>query len=471
MRIDTAHLGEKPIVGLFFGIAFPIAVGMMINGLYNVVDAIFVTRVLGAHAMGGISIVFPIQMFVFALANLIGSGMASIVARQLGAKNAEGAQATIDMAIRLTIGFTLVLTAGIYLNMQEILTFIGVSAALMPYAVDYLLPITLLGIPITMLNQIPSDTLRAEGKAVYMMAIMTLSALLNIALDAVFLFVFKSGVEGVAYATVISQLIALVISLWFFFAGKTQLKIRAFAYQLDNKVLNEIILLGVPLLISHAGVSIFIAFTNFSLAQLSNINNDLYISAYGLIGRLVIFAILPVIAMTVAFQTIAGFNHGAQQYKRVLTMVKVGLIAALSYGLLMSTIMAFAPRLIISMFTQDEALIQAAIGISLWVFMAFPLANAHGLGCGLFQALGKAREALFLSSLRIYLLLLPGLIILPTFYGLQGLWLAFPIADGVAFVIVMGLLLREGRHLSMLQKASPEATTNSQTRDYREISE
>ncbi|MDP6968809.1 MAG: MATE family efflux transporter [Gammaproteobacteria bacterium] len=470
MRIDTNHLGEKPIVGLFFGIAAPIAVGMMVNGLYNVVDAIFVTRVLGANAMGGISIVFPIQMLIFALAGLIGSGMASIVARQLGAKNTDHAQATIDMAIRLAIGFTLVLTVGIFLNMQEILIFMGVSEALMPYAIDYLLPITLLSIPITMLNQIPSDALRAEGKAVYMMAIMTLSALLNIALDAVFLFVLKSGVEGVAYATVISQFIALVISLWFFVAGKTQLKIRPFAYQPNNKILNEIVLLGVPLFISHAGVSIFIAFTNFSLAQLSGIDNDLYISAYGLIGRLVIFAILPVIAMTVAFQTIAGFNYGAQQYQRVLTMIKVGLIAALGYGLMMSTIMTLAPTAIISMFTQDEELIQAAIGISLWVFMAFPLANAHGLGCGLFQALGKAREALFLSSLRIYLLLLPGLIILPAFYGLQGLWLAFPIADGVAFVIVMILLLREGRRLKTQQYAHAEPTSSTEPNN-KEISE
>ena len=246
MRRDTAHLGEKPIIGLFFGIALPIAVGMMVHGLYNVVDAIFVTRALGADAMGGISIVFPIQMFVFALATLVGSGMASIVARHLGAKNTEGAQATIDMAMRLAIGFAIILTMGIYINMQEILAYMGVSETLMPYAVDYLLPITLLGIPITMINQVPGDALRAEGKAMFMMAIMTLSAVLNIILDAVFIFVLETGVEGVAYATVISQVVAMAIGFWFFISGKTQLKIRPFAYETDNKVHNEIILLGIP---------------------------------------------------------------------------------------------------------------------------------------------------------------------------------------------------------------------------------
>lgn len=453
MRRDTAHLGEKPIVGLFFGIALPIAVGMMVHGLYNVVDAIFVTRALGADAMGGISIVFPIQMFVFALATLIGSGMASIVARQLGAKDTDGAQATIDMAMRLAIGFAIVLTMGIYINMQEILLFMGVSNNLMPYAVDYLTPIVLMAVPITMINQVPGDALRAEGKAMFMMATMTLSAVLNIILDAVFIFGFNSGVEGVAYATVISQAIAMVISFWFFVAGKTQLSIRPFHYETDNKVLNEIIVLGIPVLIAHAGVSIFIAFTNFSLAQLPNIDNDLYISAYGLIGRLVMFAILPLIAMTIAFQTLAGFNYGAKLYGRVRTTIKVGLIAGLSYGLLMSTIMILAPYPIIGMFTNEETLIHAAAGIGLWVFMAFPLANAHGLGSALFQALGKAREALFLSSLRIYFLLLPGLLILPVFYGLKGLWLAFPIADSVAFLIVMVLLVKERRRLAMLEQA------------------
>ena len=453
MGRDTAHLGEKPITGLFFGIALPIAVGMMVHGLYNVVDAIFVTRALGADAMGGISIVFPIQMFVFALATLIGSGMASIVARQLGAKDTEGAQATIDMAMRLAIGFAIVLTMGIYINMQEILLFMGVSDNLMPYAKDYLTPIVLMAVPITMINQVPGDALRAEGKAMFMMATMTLSAVLNIILDAVFIFGLDSGVEGVAYATVISQAIALAIGFWFFMAGKTQLSIRPFQYEADNKVLNEIIVLGIPVLIAHAGVSIFIAFTNFSLAQLPDIDNDLYISAYGLIGRLVMFAILPLIAMTIAFQTLAGFNYGAKLYGRVRTTIKVGLIAGLSYGLLMSSIMIIAPYPIIGMFTNEERLIHATAGIGLWVFMAFPLANAHGLGSALFQALGKAREALFLSSLRIYFLLLPGLLILPAFYGLQGLWLAFPIADSVAFLIVMILLVKERRRLAMLEQA------------------
>ena len=118
MSQHSGQLGTKPILGLFFGMAAPIAVGMMVHGLYNVVDAIFVTRVMGVNAMGGISIVFPIQMFIFALATLVGSGMASIVARQLGAKQENAANTTIDMAFRFGLVMALALTLGIYFNID-----------------------------------------------------------------------------------------------------------------------------------------------------------------------------------------------------------------------------------------------------------------------------------------------------------------------------------------------------------------
>ena len=215
MSQDAGQLGTKPIVGLFFGMAAPIAVGMMVHGLYNVVDAIFVTRVIGVNAMGGISIVFPIQMFIFALATLVGSGMASIVARQLGAKQDAAANTTIDMASRLGLIMALVLTLSIYFNIDALLTLLGVSEALWPYAYAYLVPLALMSFPVVLISSVPSDLLRAEGKAMLMMASMVSSALLNIALDALFIFVLDMGVEGVAYATILSQVFALGVMLYF----------------------------------------------------------------------------------------------------------------------------------------------------------------------------------------------------------------------------------------------------------------
>jgi len=450
MSQHTSHLGTKPILGLFLGMAAPIAVGMMVHGLYNVVDAIFVTRAIGVNAMGGISIVFPIQMLIFAVATLIGSGMASIVARQLGAKQDDTANATIDMAFRLGLAIAIVVTLGIYLNIDTLLEFLGVSEALWPYAHAYLVPLVLLSFPIVFMSSIPSDLLRAEGKAMLMMAGMVSSAVLNIILDAVFIFVLDMGVEGVAYATIISQAFAAALMLYFILGGKTHLKLRPFAYAMDWPVLKDIVLLGIPILISHAGVSVFIGLTNYTLTQFNGVDSDLYVSAYGLIGRLMIFFILPAIPMTIAFQTIAGYNYGAKHYDRVLSMIKLGVVSSLCYGLAVSTMMLLAPQQIIGIFTQDKALLAATASIAFWSFLGFPLSNAHAVISSLFQALGKARHAIFLSSLRIYFVLIPALLILPGIYGIDGIWYAFPIADIIAFIVVIYFVLRERGNLHRL---------------------
>ena len=454
MSQHTSHLGTKPIMGLFFGMAAPIAVGMMVNGLYNIVDAIFVTRAIGVNAMGGISIVFPIQMFIIALATLVGSGMASIVARQLGAKQVTEANTTIDIAFRLALTLALVITLAIYWNIDSLLKFLGVSEALWPYAYGYLVPLVLLSFPIVFMSSIPSDLLRAEGKAMLMMASMVSSALLNIVLDAMFIFVLDMGVEGVAYATILSQIFAAALMLYFILGGKTHLKLRPFAYQMNWGILKGVTLLGIPILISHAGVSVFIALTNYTVTQFTEVDSDLYVSSYGLIGRLMIFFILPAIAMTISFQTIAGYNYGAKNYDRVLSTIKVGVTASLCYGLGVSGLMLFVPNQIIGIFTQDQALLTTTAGIAFWSFLLFPLSNAHSVISSLFQALGKARQAIFLSSLRIYLILIPALLILPKIYGINGIWYSFPIADVVAFIVVIYFAFRERGNLKRLMLTS-----------------
>jgi putative MATE family efflux protein len=462
MSQHTSHLGTKPILGLFFGMAAPIAVGMMVHGLYNVVDAIFVTRAIGVNAMGGISIVFPIQMFIFALATLVGSGMASIVARQLGAKQDDAANATIDIAFRLGLAIAIVFTLGIYFNIDALLQFLGVSQALWPYAYGYLVPLALFSFPIVLISSIPGDLLRAEGKAMLMMVGMVSSALLNIVLDAIFIFVLDMGVEGVAYATILSQVFATALMLYFILGGKTHLKLRPFAYDMDWAILKGICLLGVPILISHAGVSVFIGLTNYTVTQFSEVDSDLYVSAYGLIGRLMIFFILPAIAMTIAFQTIAGYNYGAKQYDRVLAMIKVGVTSSLCYGLAVSAMMLLAPHQIIGIFTQNPALLATTAGIAFWSFLLFPLANAHSVISSLFQALGKARHAIFLSSLRIYFLLIPALLILPKIYGIDGIWNSFLIADLIAFIVVIYFVFRERGNLHRLSLRSKQTELNKE---------
>ena len=238
--------------------------------------------------------------------------------------------------------------------------------------------------------------------------------------------------------------------LYFILGGKTHLKLRPFAYQMNWGILKGVTLLGIPILISHAGVSVFIALTNYTVTQFTEVDSDLYVSSYGLIGRLMIFFILPAIAMTISFQTIAGYNYGAKNYDRVLSTIKVGVTASLCYGLGVSGLMLLVPNQIIGIFTQDQALLTTTAGIAFWSFLLFPLSNAHSVISSLFQALGKARQAIFLSSLRIYLILIPALLILPKIYGINGIWYSFPIADVIAFAVVIYFAFRERGNLKRL---------------------
>ena len=164
--------------------------------------------------------------------------------------------------------------------------------------------------------------------------------------------------------------------------------------------------------------------------------------------------------MTIAFQTIAGYNYGAQQYDRVLAMVKLGIFSSLSYGFCVSAIMLLVPELIIGIFTQNSALLTTTASIAFWSFLLFPLSNAHSLISSLFQALGKARQAIFLSSLRIYIVLIPALLILPKIYGIDGIWYSFPVADVTAFIVVIYFALRERGNLIRLNlKPQPSQPT------------
>ena len=177
-------------------------------------------------------------------------------------------------------------------------------------------------------------------------------------------------------------------------------------------------------------------------------------------GRLMIFFILPAIAMTIAFQTIAGYNYGAQQYDRVLDMIKLGVFSSLCYGLAVSAMMLLIPHQIIGIFTQDAQLLATTASIAFWSFLLFPLANAHSVVSSLFQALGKARHAIFLSSLRIYFILIPALLILPNIYGINGIWYSFPIADVLAFIVVIYFVMRERRNLHRRNLKSTETQLN-----------
>jgi len=446
MTTQTDRLGTAPIGKLFFMMSVPMIMGMLVNGLYNIVDAIFVTRGVGSLAIGGVSIVFPVQMLIFAFAAVLGSGAASVVSRKLGAKEDDAARHTAQTTLMFGIIFAVILTVIVLIAMKPILRTLGVTDALWDYSVDYLLPI-LYATPIAILSSVFSDLLRAEGKMKFMMLVMTTGSLLNIALDPIFIFVLDMGVRGAAIATVISQTSALALAVSFYLRGKTAIHLTLRDWSIDWKVLVPVIALGLPFFVSHAGASFMIGMTNNALAQVGGDAADIYISAYGLVGRVFMFSILPLIGIMIAFQTITGYNYGARNYERVRSTVKIGMTTATVLCVFVSSIMVFSPQLFLGLFTQDPILLAQAIDIAKVVFLGFSFAGVTFIITGYFQATGHARMALLASSARVYLFLIPLLMILPRVLSIDGIWFAFPLADTSAVILAMALFIRFYRQL------------------------
>ncbi|GLR70562.1 MATE family efflux transporter [Agaribacter marinus] len=431
---QSDRLGDAPIRPLFLSMSMPIIFGLLVGGLYNVVDAFFVTRALGANAIGGISIVFPLQMIIIAIASLIGTGTASVVARKLGEKHLISAEKAAGCAIAIALFLGLLLSASGIIFTQNILSAMGVTTALMPYSLDYLQPI-LLAAPITLLSSALGDIVRAEGKMHIVMFSMLLSSIANIILDPIAIYVLEWGVYGVALATVFAQMLSFMLMFFIFFTNKTEVKIRIRYVKIKWQTAKEIVALGAPVFINYFGVSAVIGLVNFSIANAALPESDYMISAYGLLGRIFMFLFFPLLGMMIAYQTICSYNFGAKHYDRVKAISVLSVKVSTLYCLICTLAMTLFPHFILKIFTNDEMLINQGVIIAQYIFIGFVVAGAANIWGIYFQAIGKAAPALFLSSIRVYFLQLPLLLVLPLFVSIHYIWLIFPIADLITVIV------------------------------------
>jgi len=433
MSKQTKQLGEEPIKPLFFKMAIPIILGLIVGGLYNIVDAYFVTKGVSEFAMGGVSIVFPIQMAVFAIAALIGSGTASIVARLLGAKNLEDAQKTAMSGIWLAIIISLVLVPVLYIYAGYFLEN-NVSSELRGYDSEFIYPI-LLSTPIIMLLSALNDLIRAEGKMHFLMLSILLSSILNILFDPIAIYALNLGVFGVALATVLAQSIALILMLYIYFGNKTHVKLNFLSYDFSIARSWNIISLGLPIFFNYFGVALMIFIVNWVLHNSQSDIADYTISAYGLNGRLYMFFIFPMIGMSIAYQTICGFNYGANQFDRVRQATNFAVLITTIYCVIISAIMLVFAKPIYSIFADDPLMIKEGVIIMKYTYIGFSITGATSLIAIYFQAIGKALPAFILSILKTYILIVPGLILVPMYLSVDKIWWVFPVSDFLGFTI------------------------------------
>ena len=444
-------LSTEPVPKLLVRFGFPAVIGMFVNALYNLVDTIFVGQGVGPYAIGALAIAFPYQIFLFALAAMIGIGGASVVSRALGAKQYNRAKQTAANALLYAVVSSLVLTAVGYIFLEKILLIFGATEGIIDYAHDYL-GIVMSGTMFLVVAVVGNSLIRSEGRALVAMFSMITGAVANIILDPIFIFVLNMGVRGAAYATLIAKFVHFAFAIIYLRRGGTLLAMKLKHFIPRLAIWREISALGVPTFIRQLGGTILAVVVNNVLRVHGG---AMGISVFGAVNRLLMFGLMPIFGIAQGFQPIVGYNYGARLFGRVRESVRAALLGATAMGTVFFLIVMIIPRLLIAMFSTNQEMIDLGGTAIRLVVLIVPAIGLQMIGSTFFMAIGKALPAFFLSLSRQVIFLIPPVVLLPKTFGLTGLWVAFPVADGLSTVMAALLLLRELRKIKERESEVP----------------
>lgn len=438
-KVSSKDLGTQPIGKLLIKQAVPASIGILVMSLNILVDTIFVGQWIGSTAIAAINVVLPVSFFIAALGMSIGIGGSSIISRALGANNETKALQTFGNQITLTLLLTISLVIpGLYFINDIIPAFGGKGDIFDPAKIYY--KIVLYGVPFLAFCMMGNTVIRAEGKPKFAMYAMMIPSVGNLILDYVFINLMGLGMEGAAWATTGSYLLCFGFILWFFLSKHSELKLTNCYFKLRLPIVKEIGSLGFVTLARQAVVSITYLFMNNILFDLGG---ETSVTAYAIVGRMLMFALFPVYGITQGFLPIAGFNYGAQHYDRVKQTIATALKYAIGLAALVFVMLMIFPEAITRLFTTDAEVIKETPSAMRWVFAATPIIAVQLIGAAYFQAVGKAIPALLLTLTRQGIFFIPLIFILPRFYGELGVWMSFPIADVLSTIVTAFFLHRE----------------------------
>jgi len=415
----------------------PAMLAMFVNALYNLVDTIFVGRGVGSLAIGALTVAFPFQILTMAIAMLLGTGAASIVSRSLGAGDRDRASRTAGTSISLSAIAGVLLSATGFAATTPVLRLFGGSDDLLPLATTYLRTI-LIGTPFLVIAMASNNLIRAEGNAKVSMAVMMVGAIANIILDPIFIFALDMGIRGAAVATMIGQILSFGVSAVYLLSGRSGLRIRIRDLIPAARLGRSVAALGLPAFIRQFGGTFVAVLVNNAAREHGG---DLAIASFGMINRVLIFALMPVFGLAQGYQPIAGYNYGAGQIDRVRQSTRLTTAVAVLITGFFFVLMVLIPESLLSVFTRDAALLEIAVGAMRTIVFVLPLVGLQVVGATFFLAVGKAIPSLFLGMLRQIILLIPLIAVLPRILGLRGVWLSFPLADTLAAAITVGWLI------------------------------
>lgn len=443
-RTEILEIGN--IVPTLMKLSIPAMIGMLVGATYNIVDTIFIGHGVGSLGIAGLGVSFPVQSIIMSIGLLFGIGGASVISRALGAKDNEKAQNTFGniISMLLVTSVTLLIFGEVFLD--DILRIFGATDTILPFARQYL-RIILTGAPVQAFIMCMNNVIRSEGNARVAMNSMLISALINVALDPLFIFVFRLGISGAAVATVISQCITAVYQIRYFVTGRSILKVDLKRFKVRGFIAREVIALGFPSFARNAALSALTAIINNLLAAYGG---DMSIAVYGVITKLLTFATMTIIGFSQGMQPLLGYNYGAKLFQRAKKTVNFSILFSVISGSVIFLIIMMWPAEVIGIFTTDQQLLAQGVDAAKIVFITLPVIGIQIIGAGLFQAIGKAIPALVLALSRQILFLIPLVYLLSSLYELTGIWYAFVAADVISTGVTAWLMIREYRHFNRL---------------------
>lgn len=432
-------LAADNIGSLLWKLSLPAMVGMFVMALYNIVDTIFVGRFVGTNAIAALTIAFPLQMIIMGIGIMNGIGSAALISISLGENNREKADRIFQNSLLQVIFLGLLFTVLLQLFLDDIIFMFGANEAILPMARQYLGIVTL-GAVFQIGGMTGNNIIRSEGQAKIAMLSMIGGAGLNIILDAVLILVFKMGVRGAAIATVTAQIFQVVFQNFYFRSKKSTLHYKICPGRFSFKISYNIFKIGISAFLRNVAGSLMMILLNNVLKKYGG---AIALAAMGVIFRVIQFSFMPIIGISQGMQPIAGYNFGAKRIDKVINVLKTASIRATVISFTAYMLIMLFPQVILSIFSTDEELLALAGNAIRIVFAAGFVIGFQVTGSTFFVALNKAKPALILSISRQILILIPLLLILPSFMGLNGAWIAHPVSDTISALITGMFLWKE----------------------------
>jgi len=443
--LDDSRIGR-----LLLKLSLPTFFGFFVMTLYNVVDTIFIGHYIGPLGIAGLSIVFPLQMLSVGIGEMTGMGGASLISRSIGAGDIAKAERTLGNVLTANIVLSVALMIACLAVPDFWLRIMGSSETILPYARDYM-TIIIIGMLFMTFSMAMNNLIRSEGNARIPMFGMIIGAVTNIILDAIFIIPLEMGIQGAALATVLAQMVSVAFFMRYYFSGKSFLKIYLRNMTIQWNILKEILAIGIASFSRMVAISFSAIFVNRMLILYGG---DLAIAAFGIIHRIMMFAIMPGIVIGGGMQPILGFNYGAKRYDRAIKTILIATGVAIACGLFVFSIVYFAPEPLIRIFTDDAELITLSVYAAKRIFLALAIISVMMVGSLIFQSIGKAFQSFVTSIARPILFLIPLIFTLPPVLGLNGVWWSFPISDGLTFLLTLLLLIPQIRELRRKHRLS-----------------